>query len=86
MENYIEKHINEGFNIRNRVLTFTDDNENVLNTSLDGPATSETIYGVRKYTDEKIKTLSNTAFKVSRIEEGNEGILVFSPVISYVHP
>ena len=43
-------------------------------------ATSETIYGVRKYTDEKIKTLSNTAFKVSRIEEGGEGILVFSTV------
>lgn len=44
MENYIEKHINEGFNIRNRVLTFTDDNENILNTSLDRPAISETIY------------------------------------------
>ena len=44
MENYIEKHINEGFNIRNRVLTFTDDNENILNTSLDGPSISETIY------------------------------------------
>ena len=45
--------------------------------------TSETIYGVRKYTDEKIETLSNTAFKVSRIEEGSEGILVFSTVSSY---
>ena len=35
MDNYIFKKINEGFDREKRVLTFTDDNEHILNTSLD---------------------------------------------------
>ena len=54
-----------------------------LRGSTGDSATYETIYGAKKYADEKFETLSNTAFKVSRIEEGGEGILVFSTVSSY---
>ena len=59
---------------------YTDDAIDHLMGSYTDVAESETIYGVRKYTDEKFEALSNTAFKVSRIEEGDEGILVFSTV------
>ena len=51
---------------------------NVLGNDGDLWPNRKTVYGVAKYTE----TLLNTAFKVSRIEENNEGILVFSPVIS----
>ena len=57
--------------------------QSLVGSSGDAWPTKHTIYGVAKYADEKIKTLSNTAFKVSRIEEGSEGILVFSTVTSY---
>ena len=50
---------------------------NVLGYDGDLWPNRKTVYGVAKYTE----TLLNTAFKVSRIEENNEGILVFSPVI-----
>ena len=53
---------------------------NVLGKDGDLWPTKRTVYGVAKYADKKIETLSNTAFKVSRIEEGGEGILVFSTV------
>ena len=46
-------------------------------------AKTNAISAANNYTDTKFETLSNTAFKVSRIEEGNEGILVFSTVSSY---
>ena len=64
--------------------TYADNKDIEVKNSLIGKSTdattADTIWGARKYTDEKIKTLSNTAFKVSRIEEGGEGILVFSTV------
>ena len=56
---------------------------NVLGKSGDLWPTQRTVYGVAEYADEKIEALSNTAFKVRRIEEGGEGILVFSTVNSH---
>ena len=46
MDNYIFKKINEGFDREKRVLTFTDDNEHILNTSLDLKPTVGRIFSV----------------------------------------
>ena len=43
--NYYYKHINEGFNILpNRTLVFTDEHEDILNTSLSGEPTIFNLY------------------------------------------
>ena len=59
---------------------YTDDAiDHLIGASTD-VTNANTIWGAKNYADEKFEALSNTAFKVSRIEEGGEGILVFSTV------
>ena len=52
-------------------------------TSKANTAKTEAISAANNYTDTKFETLSNSAFKVRRIEEGGEGILEFLTVSSY---
>ena len=68
---YLQSHINEGFNILNRRLTFTDDHEDVLNTSLEGPVSISNVFVAELNDYVKVYSIFKRCRQISRSGDSN---------------